>query len=72
MSFLGSQIIKFKMKINKKLKNLHTFPEEINKSIIKLFKQDKIYEMKNKIQDLSAQKYKISKISVNSSLKTKV
>lgn len=71
MSFLDNKINKFKMKINKKLKNRHTFPEEINRSIIKLFKQDKIYEM-NKIQDLSAQKDKISKISVNSLLKTKV
>ena len=72
MSFSVNQITNMSNKSSKKLKNLLLLPEEISKSTTKLLKQDKISEIKNKIQDLSVQKDKSSKMLVNSLQKTKV
>lgn len=72
MSFSVNQITNMSNKSSKKLKNLLLLPEETSKSTIKLLKQDKISEIKNKIQVLSVQKDKSSKMSVNSLQKTKV
>lgn len=72
MSFLGNQIISYKMKMIKKHKNPHTFQEEINKFSTKLYKQDKISINKIKSQDHSVQKDKLRKISVSSLLRIKV
>lgn len=72
MSFSVNQTMNMSNKSSKRLKNLHLLREEINKLTIKLLKQDKIYEMKNKTQDLSVRKDKSSKMSVNSLQRTKV